>query len=104
MVGAGQTAAASRDPSSGETAIREFANGDLAPGKLRQRAGSLLNSEGLLQKVLRLTQRDQTKFVDKVDQVRRDLLSPLESSHPCKGIPNRRPAKCKIRKRVGDSV
>ena len=66
------TAAAPRDLTRGETSIREFADSNLTPEQSRQRAGTLLNSKELLRNIRGLTPGDQTKFVDKVDQVSRD--------------------------------
>ena len=59
----------------GEVALQEFVNSDLPSEQLRQRAAPLLSSKELLQNVLGLPPEEQTKFVDKVDQVRRDHLS-----------------------------
>jgi hypothetical protein len=69
MVRKNSAAAVSRDPSQGETAIQEFANSSLSPEQLERRAAPLLNSRELLQDVQRLTPEEQTKFVNKVDQV-----------------------------------
>jgi len=63
---------APRDPTRGETSIREFANSNLTPEQSRQRAGTLLNGKELLRNIQGLTPEDQIKFVDKVDQVSRD--------------------------------
>lgn len=56
-------------PTRGETAILEFARSSLTPEQLKQRAAPLLNDMELLRDVWALTPEDQTKFVDKVDQV-----------------------------------
>jgi len=64
--------AAPHNPTRGETSTREFANSNLTPEQSRQRAGTLLNSKELLRNIRGLTPEDQTKFVDKVDQVGRD--------------------------------
>ena len=61
-------------PICGEAAIREFANSDLELKLLMRRAGPLLSSEELLQDVQRLTPEEQTKFVDKVNEVCRGSL------------------------------
>ena len=53
----------------GEAPFREFANTSLTPEQSKQRAAPLLNSNDLLRNVLALTPEDQTKFMDKVDQV-----------------------------------
>ena len=63
---------ASHYPTRGETSIQEFVNTEFTPQLLRQRASQLLNSEQLLQNVLGLTLDDQTKIVEKVDEVGRD--------------------------------
>jgi len=66
------TVAVPHNPTRGETSTREFANSNLTPEQSRQRAGTLLNSKELPQNIRGLTPEDQTKFVDKVDQVSRD--------------------------------
>ena len=55
----------------GEAPFREFATNTLTPEQSRQRAAPLLNSKDLLRNVRALTPEDQTKFIDKVDKVRR---------------------------------
>ena len=65
---------APRGSTRGEVAIQEFANSSLPPEQLRQRAAPLLDSKELLRIVWGLPPEDQTRFVDKVDQVRRDRL------------------------------
>ena len=62
-------APAIQDPARGETPFREFTNANLTPEQSKQRAAPLLNNKELLQNVRALTPRDQTKFIDKVDQV-----------------------------------
>ena len=52
--------------------VQEFANSNLTPRLLGQQAASLLESEELLRNVRELAQEDQMRFVDEVDQVRRD--------------------------------
>ena len=53
-------------------ALVQFANSNLTPRLLRQQATPLLESEELLRNVWALTQEDQMRFIDKVDQVSRD--------------------------------
>lgn len=55
----------------GEVALREFAHNELTPEQSKQRAALLLCSQDLLQSVRGLAPRDQTRFIDKVDRVRR---------------------------------
>ena len=69
---------APRGSTRGEVAIQEFANSNLPSEQLRKRAVPLLTSKELLRIVWGLPPEDRTKFVDKVDQVRRNrLLFPL---------------------------
>ena len=56
----------------GEISVWEIANGNLTPEQLRQRAAPLLADKDLSRSVLSLSPEDQTKFIDRVDQVRRD--------------------------------
>jgi len=49
--------------------IQEFANVTLSPERTKQRAAALLKNKALLRKVAAVTLEDQTKFIDKVDQV-----------------------------------
>jgi len=78
MARTSKTVVAPRGSTRGDVAIQEFVNSDLPPEQLRQRAAPLLTSRELLRNVWGLPPEDQKKFVDKVDQVRRDhLLSPL---------------------------
>ena len=59
--------------------IQKFANGSLTSRIWTEQAAGLLTDKDLAQKVLELSPEDQAKFVDKVDQVRRDcLFSPLK--------------------------
>lgn len=53
----------------GEAQLLEFSNSSEPPEASRQRANDLLTSTRLVQNVLGLTPQDQTRFVDKVDQV-----------------------------------
>jgi len=69
------TAAAPRNPTRGEAVVQGFASSGLTPPQLMRRAAPLLNSKKLLQSVLGLTLENQARFVDKIDQVRRDHLS-----------------------------
>ena len=97
-----------RNPTRGEAAIQEFANSSLTSEQLKQRATPLLNSKELLRDVQGLTPEDQTRFVDKVDQVGRDGSSFSPKNLPsiifCEGISYHRLAKCKIRNRLGERV
>ena len=52
---------------------QEFASGRLAPEGLRQQAGVFLANKDLARHILGLSGEYQTKFIDKVDQVCRDL-------------------------------
>lgn len=76
----GSAALTPQSSTCGEAPIREFANSNLAPGQSRQRVAPLLTGKEFLRNVLSLTQEDQTKFIDKVDQVRRDGLILLSAS------------------------
>ena len=69
MAGPGRVVATPRDSTRGETSIQEFANSSLTPELLKQRAATVLDSKELLRDVQGLRPGDQTKFVDKVDQV-----------------------------------
>ena len=80
----GKAVAAPRNSTREETAIQGFVNSNLAPGPLRRQAAPLLESKELLQTIRRLTPENQTKFLEKVDQVCHDswhydgLFFPLE--------------------------
>ena len=76
MAGKSNTAAALQSSTRGEASFRDYANSILTTKQSRQRAASLLNSKDLLRNFQALTLEDQTKFIDKVDQVcRRWLIS-----------------------------
>jgi len=78
MTRTSKTVVTSRGSTRGEVAIQEFVNSNLPSEQLRQRAAHLLSSKELLRTVRGLQPEDQTKFVDKVDQVRQDRsLFPL---------------------------
>lgn len=100
-------AATPNNPTRGEATLQEFANGDSSPEQLRQRAALLLDSKELLRDVQGLTPKDQTKFVDKIDQVRRmaypTLLEP-SLHYFCAGISDHRLAKCKSYICLGERV
>jgi len=65
----------------GGAPIQEFANVTLSPEQTKQRAAALLNNKALLRKVKAVTLEDQTKFIDKVDQVcRSGRFSSLDAS------------------------
>lgn len=66
MSGKSSTVAVPHNP------IREFANSNLTPKQSRQRASTLLNDGELARNVQELTTGEQARFLDKVDQVRRD--------------------------------
>lgn len=90
-----------------QTAIQEFSNSNLTPEQSKQQAVPLLNSEGLLGTVRGLAPEDQAKFVDKVDQVRREgsfISSRVLPHYLCKGIPNSRLGKREIYNRPGEGV
>ena len=53
-------------------AIQEFLNSNATPKRLRQRAAALLSGKELLRNVRGLTPEDQSRFVDKLDQVCRN--------------------------------
>ena len=61
--------ATSGDLTRGETAILTFTNGNLPPDHLKQQAARFIINGELLPEIRGLTQEEQTKFVDKVDQV-----------------------------------
>jgi hypothetical protein len=65
----GRPFAATGDLIRGETAILEFTNSNLPPEFLRQRAAHWIVNEELLPEIRGLAPEEQTKFVDKVDQV-----------------------------------
>ena len=72
MTRTSKAVAAPRNPARGGTSIQEFANNNLVPELSRQRAAVLLDSRELLQDIRGLTAEDQTRFLDKADQVCRD--------------------------------
>lgn len=74
MAKSSKTVVAPRGSTRGEVAIQEFVNSNLPSEQLRQRAAPLLSSKELLRSVWGLPPEDQTKFVEKVDQVRGDRL------------------------------
>jgi len=78
MARTSKSVVAPRGSTRGEAAIQEFLNSSLPSEQLRQRAAPLLSSKELLRNVWGLPPEDQTRFVDKLDQVRQDrLLFPL---------------------------
>ena len=102
-------AAALQSSTRGEAPFREFANNTLTPEQSRQRAAPLLNSKDLLQSLRTLMPEDQTKFIDKADQVRRRWLSnpphSISTFHRfSKGISNYPLARCRIRNCIGGGV
>ena len=64
-------AVALQKSTNGGTALREFAYSDLTQEQSKQRASLLLDSKDLLRNVRGLAPEDQTRFIDKADQVRR---------------------------------
>jgi len=90
-----------RTSTRGEAAIREFTNSNSTPEQLRQRAPVLLNNKELLRNVPALAPVEQTRFLDKVDQVCRSCLPKSQLNHPCKDISYYRPAQRKFRKSLG---
>lgn len=83
----GRAFAATGDPIRGEPAILNFTNSNLPPELLKQQAAHWIVNGQLLPDIQGLTQEEQIKFVDKVDQVCRDesfLNLPLR--HLYKGV------------------
>ena len=85
----------------GEAAIREFINSNWTLEQLRRRAPVLLNNKELLRNVPGLTPEEQTRFLNKADQVCRSSLPKSHLNHPCKGISYYRPAQRKFHKSLG---
>ena len=54
--------------------LQQFANSNFTLEELRQQAGVLLSNRDISRSALGLSPEDQTKLVDKLDQVRRDPL------------------------------
>jgi len=96
--------AALRNSTRGETAIREFANSNLTLEQLKPRAAVLLNNKELLRNVPGLTPEEQTKFLDRVDQVRRSCPPEISTHHPSKGLSYYRLVQHKIRNSLGGRV
>lgn len=59
----------SRNSTREEAQLLEFLNSNEPPEVLEQRAVVFLNNKDLPRSVLGLTLQDQTRFIDKVDQV-----------------------------------
>jgi len=76
------TAAALQSSTRGEGPFREYANSTLTTEQSRQQAAPLLNSKDLLRNFRALIPEDQTKFIDKVDKVRRRWLILLSQYPP----------------------
>ena len=70
----GNPAAALQNSTSGEAPFREYAYSNLTPEQSKQRAALLLDSRDLLRNVQGLAPEDQTRFIDKVDQVSKSSL------------------------------
>ena len=66
-------AATPHNSTRGEAAIREYANSNLTFELSKHRAAVLLNSKELSRNILGLTPEDQTRFIDKADQVRQGV-------------------------------
>ena len=75
------TAALQNSTTGGETPFREFVYNNLTPEKSRRRVAVLLDSRDLLRNVQGLSPEDQTRFIDKVDQVRQSWLIRLSHVH-----------------------
>ena len=63
------TAGTPHNPTRGEASLREFANGDLTPDMVRQRAAISLSSKDLVRNALGLTPEERQRLIDKFDQV-----------------------------------
>jgi len=74
--------AAVQSSTRGDALFWEFANANLTPEQLKQRAAPLLNNKELLRNVRALTPGDQTKFIDRVDQVCRNDRIAFLKTHP----------------------
>ena len=61
--------AATHNSTVGGNPVQEILNVDLPPEALRLRVAIVLTSKDLLRNILGLTPQDQTKFLDKADQV-----------------------------------
>jgi len=81
------TVVAPRNSTRGETAIREFANSNLTLEQSKPRAAVLLDNKELLRNVPGLTPEEQTKFLDRVDQVRRSCLQKSQLTTLVKAYP-----------------
>jgi hypothetical protein len=57
----------------GGAPIREFLYSNFSPETLRQQAATLLSNKDLVRNILGMTQREQTRFLDKVDEARQGL-------------------------------
>ena len=64
-----------------ETPFLEFLCGNLTPEQSKQRAALLLDNRDLLRNVQGLAPEDQTRFIDKVDQVRKSHLIRFSHVH-----------------------
>ena len=64
-----------QDPVQLEAMVREFLNGNTPTERLRELARLLLTNGDILRVIRELTPEDQGRFVDKVDQVRRLVVS-----------------------------
>ena len=91
-------AATPQNTTSRGTPIREFLNSNLSFEALRQSAAILLTGKDLVRNILGMTPEDQTKFLDKVDQVCQSLPQFLKSldRNFYKGLPYFRLAKREI--------
>lgn len=72
----GNTAASLQNSTNRETSFRAFAYNNLTPEKAKRWAAILLDHKDLLQNIHELPPEDQTRFINKVDQVCRTWLIP----------------------------
>ena len=101
--------AASHNLTNGGTSMREILYGGLPFETLRAQVGIVLTGKDLVSNILGLTPQEQTKFLDKVDQVGLSLPSSLLKSSIhlfffYKGIPYFRLAKCEVYLRPGERM
>ena len=96
MAGENNIATTPHNSTSEGTPAHKFLNANFPPETLRKRAAVLLTRRGLVKNILRMTPEDQTKFIDRVDQVWQPF-SRFRDSSPIyfyKGIPRFRLEKC----------
>ena len=73
--------AALQNSTSADTPFREFAYSNLTPEQSKQRAALLLDSRDLLRNIQGLAPEDQTRFIDKIDQVSLSSLICIPHDH-----------------------